>query len=434
MRKVERRMGVSDRVILFFLFLLLLPSIYATSINNVPTREQRDIVVVPGLERSYSLGIAGANVIAANAFVPLELEPYVTLIDPMPGGGPRGVTLQFSFPERIDIPPGIYTVGFNANEVPPPGKQITTSVSIGLAFIVRVYSDDLILDMTRVDITPVPIGTPVNISATIISRTTQEIPMQRLTYYVLAEDGSTLAYGTARHGPLASGESVEVIGTVDTSDLPGGIYRTNVTAEYDGPTTWYDQTILRIGTLTIDVLDDYTKSFTFNETNKFTFGLKSNWNKPLANVQSNVQLLGQSKRSASVRIPPFGESERLEVYFDRTELPPGRHEGVIVVTYQEQSENPSLQALMEEHTFRMPIAVDVVLPPAPVVVETPWKPTFVQVVVGVSSLLLLLNILLIIFLLRRKKKDPPTTTSTPMPAQPVQRPSQPPQQPPQSPR
>jgi hypothetical protein len=385
-------------VLLIFLFL---PSVFATSIANIPPLEERDLVLTPGLHLDYALPMGGADRISAAISTPPELQDYVTLEDPEPNGGPRLVHVLVDIPRDAQIPPGVYGLTFSANEIPANNGQISTAVSVSLGFVLRSYSHEPYLEIQSVQLPPVPEGERANFSVTLISRTTQEVPGADVTVEVLDKDGGVLAHGSAHSSAIPSGHSSTLDGKLDTRTLAGGIYPTRVTLSYNGPGSVNDKAILRVGTLTID-LADATKVFVFNQTNKFQFTLKSNWNKPLTNVFSKVTLLGQTKASAPVTMAPFGTSEQIEVYFDRTDLPPGPVNGTLLVTYQERNPDPAAQESMETHTFTVPLHVDIVMPAAPAKVHTTWHPTTLQVVIALGALLIIGNIIILVVVLRKR--------------------------------
>jgi hypothetical protein len=394
------------RSVLFLIFFLCLASgVLATSVMNVPELAERDMVVRPGLHREYNFPVGGANLIAVSVETPPALQPYVTVYDPAPNQGPRMIKVVFDFPDDVAVPPNIYTIWFNANEIPEANSQISTSVSISFGFVLRSYSAEPLLEITDVQLDPVPNGTRGTFTARIISRTLATIPEESAEVDILDEQGNIIATGYGTHGALASGEQAVITGTIDTRSLPGGLYRSNTIVTYGNKEATYNKSILRVGTLTIDLLDDYTKSFTFNQTNKFQFQLKSNWNKPLTRVAATVNLLGQSKRSPEQTIAPFGTSDTAEVYFDRTETPPGPVEGTMVVTYQELSPNPGQQDSVETHTFTIPIHVNIDLPPAPAKVKKEWHITTTQLIIGAIAIIVLINIVLIVLLLRKPKSS-----------------------------
>ena len=85
----------------FFLIVLCSTAVFATSIGNVPTPEDRDIVVRPGFHHQYTFSVGGANLIDVTLFVPRELSPYITLQDDAPRQGPRSITVNIDFPNDI---------------------------------------------------------------------------------------------------------------------------------------------------------------------------------------------------------------------------------------------------------------------------------------------------------------------------------------------
>jgi len=387
------------------LFLLLAVGAHATGIGSLPSPAERDMIFKPGLHRHYTLSVYGAETIDATLTASKEIRQYITLTDEAPGTGPRAVTVDIDFPDDAQVPPGIYGISFSANEVPSGTAQVSTSVSVSVGFTVRSYSNDPFLEIQEVYLTTPSIGERAKFTVNVISRTLRDIPSMDVDVVVMNGSGDIVAKGHSNYGVLPSTETTSILGSLSTENLVGGVYRTNVTVIYGNKMAYYDQAVLRVGTLTIDLVPTYTNVFTFNQTNKFVFQLKSNWNKPLTRVAASVNLLGQTKTSASTDILPFGASAPLELYFDRTETPPGPIEGMMTVTYQELNPDLAQQDKAETHTFTIPIHVSIVVPSEPIKAKTPWKPTTSQIVISIAVLLLVVNMVVVFLLLRKRPKE-----------------------------
>ena len=393
-------------IVAFLIFILLFQGVFATGISNVPSVAERDFQIYSGLKKVYNFHIYGADIINATLFAPPEVSKYISFQDPAPLTGPRSIRLEMNFVEDAkDIPPGVYTVWFSAREIQSESAQIGSKVTVSLRFVLRKYSDEAILDLTDIYIDEIPEGYVGNYTAIVVSRSLNPVQGAKVQLDVLGDNGETLASGTGNYGVIESGEEVKIFSKLATQDLEGGVYKTRALLTYGGPERKHNKSILRIGKLTIDLLDGHTKKFIFNQTNKFKFKLKSNWNKPLTNVLATVNLVGQSKRAAPESMGRFGVTEQMEVYFDRTETPPGQIEGTVDVEYQELQETASEQVNAETHRFSIPIYLDVVVPEPAKEPETPFELRPIHIVIGCAILLLLLNIVVLFFLLRKKKKE-----------------------------
>jgi len=386
-------------------------AVFGTSISNVPELSQRELVVRPGGTHSFVLAVGGAEKIDVAVLVPPELAGTVTLYDPAPRQGPRTIRLEFDF-DNGKVPPGAYSLQLAANEIPSSTAQVATSVSVSVGFVIRSYSEDPYLEIISSVTPPVQQGSAGTFQVDVISRTLVDIPFAQAKVDVIDEAGSVLVSGTGRSGVIKSGERVAIIGDVDTRSLLGGIYKVNTTVTYSGKSATYEKTVLRVGNLTID-LGEYTKTFLFNQTNKFQFQLISNWNKPLTRVGTTVRLLGQQKRSAQQTIEPFSPAEMAEVYFDRSEQPPGTIAGSMEVTYQELAPSILEQDDVTTHTFTIPFTVDIVLPPEELVAKQPFSFKPVHLLIGAGILLLIINVIVVVLLLRKKEPKQEQTTQKP---------------------
>jgi hypothetical protein len=410
---MTRRFLFLSLLILACVLAQLAVCVHATSVANVPPKEARDLVISSGLYRTFSFPIGGAQIIDAHVSAPEEIAQYITLTDPAPRSGPRSVVVNIAIPSDAKIPPGVYAVTFSAREITTDTSAIATQVAVSVGITLRSYSAEPLLEVTNVDLSPTPIGSSTNATVYVISRTLSRIPNTDAMIYIFDSTGAEVARGTAFGPSIGSGESSALKGTIPTQHLDGGIYRTAVEVRYSGKSAWYNRTILRVGTLTIDVTD-YTTSFLFNQTNKMTFTLQSDWNKELTRIATTVRLFNQEKRAPELSLAPFAAASE-SVYFDRTELPSGQYDGLITVAYQELHENVREQDAQETHVFTIPITVDIVKPVVPAEVEGPsWISTITtaQIIIAVAIVILIGNILLAIVLLRPKRDATPATAAS----------------------
>lgn len=417
--------------ILVFIFCTLLSSsAFAVGFANLPS--VREVVFSPGADIEIPLAVVGGSNIDVNLNALTPGDPstlgtaqdnnileYVHIIDASPGTGERALSVRFSFPQAMK--PGIYYIDMYATDNPPNRNQamITAVASVKLRFTVRVLSSEKLLEITSIGVPPIAEGLPANVSLGVISRTTSTLDNVRATFFVWDKESLLLTVDGPASIRLDSAQSAVISSSLPVDSLSGGEYTVNATVSYDGNTASSNPATLRIGTLHVDVRN-HTPSLAFNATNKFTFNIVNQWNRELREVNAKVTLNGQTKKTASLNIPPFG-STIYEIYFDRdASLIPGTASVSVEVVfkdfdpisggYQEKTEQFSLPVLVQE----------------PPVLEQPSAFSSLLLPVSIGMVLLIVLLTLIVAYVRRSHEDPQVNSAqhpSPLPPQPSSQPS-----------
>jgi len=368
----------------------------------------REAVFTPGGEHEFSVTLTNAAYIDAKLiFTPVgdnttfgtpdddNLDRYVTLVDAAPYGGPREIKMHVKFGDYLK--PGVYFVDIIAREHnPDAGNMISAVAGVMLRITIRSLSANKTIDILGFSVAQVPEGMRPNASISVISRTTQDIGAVYADFQVY-KDGVVAATARSKVVPLATQESLVLIGELPVESFKGGEYVVNATVYYDGMSKDPGTAILKIGTLHVDVTD-HSREFQYNTTNRFGFTVANMWNRELQDVYATVLIGDVVKKTASLNIPPFGNNV-FEVYFDRDErLLPGSVLANVTVAFKDYDPGTKLYVSKTESFMR---EIQVVVPP---VEEKKELPIMTLLLIGCGVLLLILSIV-IVLLIRRRKTD-----------------------------
>ncbi|MDD9952896.1 MAG: hypothetical protein OXR66_01005 [Candidatus Woesearchaeota archaeon] len=371
---------------------------------NLPAN--REIIYTPGGTVDIPLYFISTGSIKASVSSPNVGDPstlgtpednnileYVTLSDPNPGGHNREAMLHFSFPQQFK--PGVYFVDVHVADIPPEGYEATVSAvaSAKLRLTVHVLTNEKVIEIGKPYAPATVDGVDANATITVTSRSLSNIQDMYAMVRVY-DDGVLVAQQETPHTSLQSLGAVHLFTTLPTAALAGGEYDVNATVHFDGLSQETQTSILKIGTLHVDVRD-VTDIFIYNTTNKFEFTIANQWNRELQDVFAVVTFGTQEKKTASLDIPPF-HGTPFELYFDRDPTQEGTVPVTIAVTYNDYDPATG-EYVNKEETFTIPVTI--VLPAQE---ETPrqLKSTLLAVFMGVIVVLLLIIILL--FLKGRK--------------------------------
>ncbi|MBR9701072.1 hypothetical protein GOV11_04360 [Candidatus Woesearchaeota archaeon] len=387
--------------------LLVCPATLAVGFANLP--KDREIIFSPGDSVNIPVFVHKSPVIQVGLEFPQESDPttigtpsddnigeYVRIDDPEPLGGQRRVTLVFDFPNSMR--PGTYPVNVIASEASIDAEGgITARAAVKMQFIVRVLTDEPLIDITSLSAAPIPEGVNAKAGVGIASRTTQSLS-DVFAEVKVYDNGKEVASGRSSSFSLESAEKKGVQVPLSTALLTGGEYKMNVTLLYVGREAHRGNAVLKIGALNV-AIKEYTKELLYNSTNKFTFIVENQWNQQLQEVFAFVKLAGQNKKTASIHIPAFGSTE-YEIYFDRDpKIQVGK--AIVNVTVNFKDYNP-VSKNYESKTETIPLEVQIV---QPFVEEKSSIPITAIIMYSMLGALILLLVIIIILLLRRQKGE-----------------------------
>lgn len=378
--------------VLFIFLLICAATVTATTIGSDVPYDNRFVIFKPGAETSFAFSVGQARSVEAYIEADELLKPYVTLIDPQPGGGDRTVTVKIKFGNTL--PPGEHTIHVGARELPPPGvKGIRTTTTVQTSIRVFSLSSEKSI-RGSLEISDVNEGENVSFIVYVQSWTYQDITSVYADIDV--EDTSNKKVATVRTNEifLKSEERTSVSGVLDTQNMTPGVYNAKATIFYDGQAI-VSRGTFKIGTLKVEVVS-HTKELQAETLNKFEMNVQSNWNEPLENLYGEITLAGKTERTPNINLEKFGDGV-LSTYINTREAKTGEQPIKMKLFYAKKSSETTGQ-------------VRIVQPLEPLI-EKPVevKPSFNYLYIA----LILLVVVNIILLWRRKKsKSEPQGTQT----------------------
>jgi len=322
-----------------------------------------------------------------------NIVSYAAIADPAPRTGDRIVEVVFRFPDH-QLRPGTYPVDVYATDVRDIGGATVTAVAtVKFRLTVWVLSPEPLIHVTGVSAEPIAEGLRADATVWYISRTLQDLTAT--TEVRVMKGNSTLATATGDPRLLPSGKADTATLSLPTEGLAGGEYEMYATVRY-GDAAEGGPAVLKIGTLHV-AIPSYTGELRYNETNRFRFNVSNQWNRELKKVYASLSLGAQEKTTASLDIPPFGQTE-YEVYFDRDDgLLPGPAVMNATVTFQDYDTRQG-QYVDKTESFGLPVSI--VVPPA---VE---QPLALRDVLTWGLGIAVIALLALLFALRRRRTPP----------------------------
>lgn len=364
--------------VLLVLILLVAPIVEAAAGIKVPSKEARTITFSPGASYEYEFYANGNDYL--EVVIGGDLAEYATLEDPNPNGGPRFIKLYLTLPNELDA--GQYFVWAEVREGIPEGGTMGGRAAARGTIKVRSLYDYPHLEL-RTTVRDTGFNQSTEATLTLRSWSTVPIDPIMLTVEVLKDDRVLLTVPAGRIR-LEPDMGDEIVVPLATESLEPGTYQVRGRAEF---AYQEEESIanLRVGTLDV-TLRDYTRELTVGSVQRFVFTAASNWNQPVQGVYGTVSLAGNTERTPSIDLIPFGEGD-LSTYLDVKEALPGTSSGSITLHYND-----------EEQEF--PIQVALVAP----VVQEPESSGINPVFILYIALILLVLINIIILLWRSKRR------------------------------
>jgi hypothetical protein len=312
--------------------LFLFSSILVTSVSFTgPPRSERQLVFEPGLDRTFSFAIAGAN--RLETYVTGDLLEYVTLTDPNPGGGARTISINVNLPEDLELEPGKYKFAVGARELADSSGSVGGLTAVQAAIEVFVFREDKYLEYTF-------LPSDANLNETAFVRfdlhsfTKQKITSAQGFADIYDDSGTKLLSIKSNVVSLASGEMKTAVANYSTVDgFTTSLYIAKGWVVYDGITTSEQESRFKIGDLNVQFISCPEELYA-GVINKFPILVKSGWNGEINRVYADVRVGDYTFSTPAISIRKFQEEELLG-YLDATEFEPGEYEAVIYVRFGE---------------------------------------------------------------------------------------------------
>jgi len=133
-------------------------------------------------------------------------------------------------------------------------------------------------------------------------------------------------------------QTLTIIETLRTQNLPPGEYQTTATVDY-GPIIEINKTF-RIGEFLVEIID-YDYLFEQGKINQFNIKIKNKWNTRINEIFARVSITDQGKfitdfKTVSTSSKPW-ETKNLTGYFDATNLEAKRYTANIMLSYDNET-------------------------------------------------------------------------------------------------
>ena len=298
-----------NKLILFLLFFIVcLFSVSAISIGTYPLAD-RTIVFQPGLEKTFTFDVFGAESIEA-IFSPAMFEDYITLDDPNPNGGRRELTVNIAFPDEIPVETGrhvVYVGGLDVSNQDGSGMVARTAVKTGIVILVLSQDQDLKGSFVVEDVN---LGKDSNYSLELTSWSYLDITADVKFQFFDSLGDEVLSFGEESFIPAT--KVINLRNTIETSSWDPGNYYAKAIVGFDKTLEFADEFV--IGELGFNLLLTNASLFA-GEVGKVSFELGSSWTSNMYDLYAVLSLNNEEFRSANFNFVPR-ENIDLEVFVD----------------------------------------------------------------------------------------------------------------------
>jgi len=388
----------------FIIFILIFP--FVSSLGITPSHLQLDFY--PGLSKNFTFKIIN-NVGYDTYVMPTvsggDLGEYITAVQKekilIPNGGAADLTYQLILPKEIETP-GNHNIFVGAVETITPsfsggaGIVAITGVAGMITIFVPYPGKYLDIGFSGED---VAINAPVHF--TVDFRNRGKVKLNYITGKIDVYDQETkletLALPVNRD--LDIYDSRQIVVNWNTSGRKVGVYRGELTLEYDGIPKKRNATF-HIGEESLEIIN-FTKELEADKISKFAIAVHSVWNSQLTNVWAEVKILKNGKAVQELKTPitEIGPWETMELvaYFDGNGVALGDYDVEIKVHYNNKVAEAKgiITVIKPKPTEKAPIS-EAAKPTTGLLTQS-------TIFLGIAILAILLLIINILVTLRRKK-------------------------------
>jgi hypothetical protein len=305
-----------NKQFLFLLFFIIcLFSVSAISIGTYPLSD-RTIIFQPGLEKTFTFEVFGAESIEA-IFSPDIFGEYITLEDPNPNGGRRELTVNIAFPDEIPVETGrhvVYVGALDVSNSDGSGMVARTAVKTGIVILVLSQDQDLKGSFVVEDVN---LGKNSNYSLELTSWSYKDITAV-VNFQFFDSLGSEILSFSEETFILAT-EGVILRNMLETSSWDPGNYYAKAIVSFDKTMEFADEFV--IGELGFILLLTNSSLFA-GEVGKVSFELESSWTSNMVGLYAVLYFNEGEFRSANFNFVPK-EIVDLEFFVDLDNFGPG---------------------------------------------------------------------------------------------------------------
>ncbi|MBS1266079.1 MAG: hypothetical protein MAG795_00044 [Candidatus Woesearchaeota archaeon] len=370
-----------------FLFLLFIPNIHALSV--APGFYRFDFE--PNMKKSLTFMVWGVKKLNIS-YKGADLDPYITLNDPAPGGGPRTVQLLLDLPETMPKP-GQNGIEFVALEIREDNAQVGGVAEIHIPILIQAPYPGTYAEM-KLFADSVNQGQDVEFKILVNNLGKKDLSAVTPIVKVYSTDNNelikTIKFDTKS---VESGVIEQWIEHMKTTDVVSGPYLAVGNVTYDGGNVIGKNKGFKVGHLYM-AISNYSKVLQRGKINKFFIDVESQWNSHIKNVYGTITINGTTEKTPSYAMRPWANM-RFAGHFDASELELDEYDAEFAVYYEDQFTK-------EEGKVRI---VDEIKEVTPEIVEEPTGiNTTTLAIAGLSVVIVLLIILIIVLLIKKKKE------------------------------
>jgi len=371
-------------LIIFFLILLVLPSVYSLGIT--PSKVYLDYKPGQTAKIDYT--------IMTNTLTEIGVDGFLSEYAKVQGHEPDSTSFSviYDFPESVDIA-GTQKTYVEVREKKDANQGFGTLLKVRALVIIDVPYPGLYAEMT-VGSENVIEGQPVRFKITVYNKGKDFITNARANIQILHEDKIVKTLSTESVS-LESATEKELFAVLDTSDMKPGKYQANIILTYSsssGTKTLKEEKNFVIGTLFVDVID-WKKEFLKDEVNEIEVKVESIWNNPIENVFADIEITKGNAKIATLKTPsetlgPFKQAT-LKTYWDTNSLEVGEYDAKILVHYEGKTteKNVKLNVIEKEKEKS----------------EMSFKISTTTLLVGIVIIIIAINVILLVLLKKKKK-------------------------------
>lgn len=250
----------------------------------------------------------------------------------------RWFTLTVKFPrDTTDLPGGRTKLYIKAEEAKKvDGGAVGTSVTAITYIWVHVVHQGKYIEINSFSISDINIDEILKPRIEINNFGSLDINSIKVRFEIYSLADELIASKDSEETELKKGE-IKIISTeIDTKDndnfLPAH-YKARAIVFWDNEES-EATTEFRIGSLYVNILD-YSKVFKEKTINPFFIEIESRWNNDIKNIYAQINISNILFKTPSTELKPW-ERQRLETYFDATNLDIGTYPIHILLFYEGQ--------------------------------------------------------------------------------------------------
>jgi len=324
------------RTIIFSILIIILINLISAGGVGISPVHYKEFFE-PGLQKSFEFQSFNTDPTkGVQIYVKGDLAEYANLSETyFVGSGKFTVTIKL--PQKIDKP-GTHQLIVGAIES-SEGKEATIG---GIAAIqgrieILVPYPGKYAEATF-KINDINEGEETSYELEINNLGTEEISVKPTIEIYKKDKSNILLTRNLSKTTLSPKQTLNVIETLNTQNLPPGEYQATATIDY-GPIIEINKTF-RIGEFLVEVTD-YDYLFEQGQINKFNIKIKNKWNTEINEVFARVAITDEGKlitdfKTVSTSSKPW-ETKNLTGYFDATNLEAKRYIANIILSYDNET-------------------------------------------------------------------------------------------------